>query len=134
MPEGIAARIRRGIALYAERGHEITKDGEAYLVPCCSGSGKYRVTITEDGAECRCPDRCRSGLSLCKHGAAAMIADAKAPRVTLVTAAHEEAARLGRPVRAAGQVFHPPVTPEKRRERVRLAKAFLASFDVRRTA
>ncbi len=48
--------------------------------------------------------------------------------------ARQQAARLGRLVRAAGQMFHPPVTPQKRRERVRLAKAFLASFDGGRAA
>ncbi len=52
----------------------------------------------------------------------------------LAEEARRQAARLERRVRAAGQVFHPSVTPEKRRERVRLAKAFLASFDGGRAA
>ncbi len=60
--------------------------------------------------------------------------DRKATEGELAQEARRQAARLGRPVRAAGQKFHAPVTPQKRRERVRLAKAFLASFDGGRAA
>lgn len=78
MPEGIASRIRTGIAFYAERGDEITRiDEGVYLVPSSCGSGAYRVTLTEDGNGCPCADRGRSGLPICRHGASAMIADAK---------------------------------------------------------
>lgn len=41
--------------------------------------------------------------------------------------ARREAARTGRMVRLPGHVFHPPVTPEKRAERGRLARAFMSS-------
>ncbi len=85
VPEGIAARIRRGIALYAERGREIREDRGAYMVPSCKGYGFYRV----EDERCNCPDFSRAKLNTCKHHVASLIHEAKRPVFVTVGRGHE---------------------------------------------
>jgi uncharacterized Zn finger protein len=69
-------RELRGLALYRERGDEITHEGHGvYTVPGCSGS-TYTVDLAVFGGEecCDCPDR----APVCKHVYASVIHRAKA--------------------------------------------------------
>ncbi len=72
-------RLQRGIRLFAERGHEITRTtGGTYRVPSCSGEASYHVYLGEVTC-CSCPDHRRAKASgeFCKHVHAAYIAAAK---------------------------------------------------------
>ena len=72
-------RLQRGIRLFADRGHEITRtSGGTYLVPSCSGESHYVVYLGEF-AFCSCPDHRRAAKvgEACKHRTAASIAAAK---------------------------------------------------------
>ncbi len=73
------SRLSRGIALYRERGHEITRTtGGTYRVPSCSGEASYHVYLGEV-TTCSCPDsrRAREAGEYCKHVVAANVAAAK---------------------------------------------------------
>ena len=73
-----AARIKRGIKLYRERGDQIERlTANVYAVPSCSGGRSY-VVDTALG-HCTCPDHERAkalGVA-CKHRVAAEIVQAK---------------------------------------------------------
>ncbi len=72
-------RLSRGIALYRERGHEITRTiGGTYIVPSCTGEGHY-VVYTGEFEFCSCPDhrRAREAGEACKHRVAVEIMIAK---------------------------------------------------------
>lgn len=76
----IAQRIRRGVALYSERHQEIkTQHAGIYCIPSSTGRGFYRVIVKDERESCNCPDRKGHSLGVCKHIAAALIADAKRP-------------------------------------------------------
>ncbi len=71
-------RLQRGVRLFRERGHEITRTtGGTYRVPSCTGDGYYIVYL--DLRCCTCPDHIRAKASgeRCKHFHAAYIAAAK---------------------------------------------------------
>ena len=72
-------RLQRGVRLFAERGHEITRTtGGTYRVPSCSGEASYHVYLGEI-TTCSCPDsrRAKASGEFCKHVHAAGIAAAK---------------------------------------------------------
>jgi hypothetical protein len=72
-------RLQRGVRLFAERGHEITRTtGGTYRVPSCSGEASYHVYLGEV-TTCSCPDsrRAREAGGFCKHVHAAYIFAAK---------------------------------------------------------
>ena len=59
-------RVRRGLALYRERGGEIEpRPSGGYSVPSCTGSQSYRVSLA-DGGRCGCRDF-RKRRVACKH-------------------------------------------------------------------
>ena len=72
-------RLQRGIRLFNERGHEITRTpGGTYRVPSCTGEGHYVVYL--GGFEfCSCPDhrRAKEAGERCKHFHAAGVAASK---------------------------------------------------------
>ncbi|MDP9484530.1 MAG: hypothetical protein M3Q49_01840 [Actinomycetota bacterium] len=71
-------RLRRGIRLFAERGHEIERIAtHTYRVPSCSGVGFY--TAYTDLRCCTCADhiRAKAAGERCKHVVAAEIVLAK---------------------------------------------------------
>ncbi len=73
-------RISRGIALYHERGAEITRTtGGTYIVPSCTDEGRYVVYLGPVTC-CSCPDHRRAVRDgqYCKHVHAASIVAAKA--------------------------------------------------------
>ncbi len=73
------SRLQRGIALFRERGLEITRTtGGTYIVPSCTGEGHYVVYLGEV-TTCSCPDsrRAKDVGEYCKHVHAAAIAAAK---------------------------------------------------------
>ncbi len=75
-----STRLERGVRLYRERGHEITRTtGGTYRVPSCSGEASYHVYLGEVTC-CSCPDhrRAREAGEFCKHVHAAYIFSAKA--------------------------------------------------------
>ncbi len=72
-------RLERGVRLFMERGHEITRTtGGTYRVPSCSGEASYHVYLGEV-TTCSCPDsrRAKQDGEYCKHVHAAGIAAAK---------------------------------------------------------
>ncbi len=72
-------RLERGVRLYRERGHEITRTtGGTYRVPSCSGEASYHVYLGEV-TTCSCPDsrRAKQDGEYCKHVHAAAIVAAK---------------------------------------------------------
>jgi hypothetical protein len=72
-------RLQRGIALFHERGAEITRTtGGTYRVPSCSGEASYHVYLGEV-TTCSCPDnrRAKADGEYCKHVHAAGIVAAK---------------------------------------------------------
>ena len=72
-------RLQRGIRLFADRGHEITRTpGGTYLVPSCSGEGHY-VVYLGGFSFCSCPDHRRAAKDgeRCKHSHAAYVFAAK---------------------------------------------------------
>ncbi len=74
-----STRLERGVRLYRERGHEITRTtGGTYRVPSCSGEASYHVYLGEV-TTCSCPDsrRAKQDGEYCKHVHAAGIAAAK---------------------------------------------------------
>lgn len=76
--KAVASRIRRGINLYAERGHEIIALGVGkYRVPSASGFGHYIVDLEEE--ECQCADREGHRIGADKHVVCAMIFAAQRP-------------------------------------------------------
>lgn len=76
--QAISSRIRRGIALHAERASEITYLGAGkYRVPSSRGRGSYVTDIEEQ--TCTCADRQGHRLGVCKHTIAAEISEAKRP-------------------------------------------------------
>ncbi|PLS82352.1 MAG: hypothetical protein CYG60_24630, partial [Actinobacteria bacterium] len=63
------SRLQRGIRLYRERGHEITRTtGGTYRVPSCSGEASYHVYLGEV-TTCSCPDsrRAKATGEYCLH-------------------------------------------------------------------
>jgi predicted nucleic acid-binding Zn finger protein len=73
-------RLQRGIRLFADRGHEITRtEGGTYKIPSCTGDGHYVVYLDPDFTTCSCPDsrRAKSEGEYCKHVWAASTAAAK---------------------------------------------------------
>ena len=83
MPEATipakTTRLQRGIALFNERGAEITRTpGGTYRVPSCTGEGHYVVYLGEFGF-CSCPDhrRAKGAGERCKHHHAAYVFAAK---------------------------------------------------------
>ncbi|QIN79637.1 hypothetical protein GBA65_15130 [Rubrobacter marinus] len=81
--EGIARRIRSGIALFADHHEGMAFLGGSgaearYSVPSRSRPGLKRfVRLSGEGDSCTCPDFSCSGLGCCAHTVAAMIADSK---------------------------------------------------------
>ena len=76
----ISSRIRRGISLYSGMHQAIeTPDAVTYRIPSSTGSGFYRVILKETGESCNCADKRGHDLGICKHIAAALIADSKRP-------------------------------------------------------
>ena len=74
-----ATRELRGLALYRERGDEITRVyPHTYLVPSCSGEETYLVRL--DRESCECADHARHPELTCKHLSAATIKAAKGRR------------------------------------------------------
>ncbi len=74
-----STRLQRGIRLYQERGHEITRtEGGTFKVPSCSGDTFYVVYLGEF-TFCSCPDsrKAKDQGEYCKHVHAAYIAQAK---------------------------------------------------------
>ncbi len=74
-------RLSRGVRLFRERGHEITRtEGGTYLVPSCTGEGHY-VVYRGEFEFCSCPDHRRAKASgegeRCKHAVAVEILIAK---------------------------------------------------------
>lgn len=72
-------RLQRGIRLFNERGHEITRTtGGTYRVPSCTGEGTYHVYLGEV-TTCSCADsrHARVAGEFCKHVHAAYILQAK---------------------------------------------------------
>jgi predicted nucleic acid-binding Zn finger protein len=72
-------RLQRGVRLFNERGHEITRTtGGTYRVPSCSGEASYHVYLGEV-TTCSCPDsrRAKQDGEYCKHVHAAAIVAAK---------------------------------------------------------
>lgn len=70
------ARALRALALYRERGGEITRTGPfTYLVPSCSGGEPYAVNYGTE--RCDCPDAQRHPDLSCKHVLAVGIHRAK---------------------------------------------------------
>jgi predicted nucleic acid-binding Zn finger protein len=68
-------RELRGLALYRERGEEITRIwAHTWIVPSCSGEDTYVVRL--DRETCDCPDFERNHAP-CKHLFAAEIAASK---------------------------------------------------------
>ncbi len=65
-------RIKRGVKLAEDRGHEITRDGDTFRVP---GSNGERYTVRLEDGYCSCPDHRHRG-GTCKHLYAAEIAAA----------------------------------------------------------
>ena len=79
VPAPPATRELRGLALYRERGEEITRVyPHGYLVPSCSGEETYLVRL--DRETCECPDHARHPERTCKHLSAATIKAAKGRR------------------------------------------------------
>ena len=73
-------RLQRGIRLFADRGHEITRTtGGTYIVPSCAHDGEHYVVYLGEITTCSCPDSRRSKETgeYCKHVHAAGIAAAK---------------------------------------------------------
>ncbi len=73
-----STRLQRGIRLFNERGHEITRlEIHTYAVPSCSGDGTY--TVFTDLRCCTCPDHRRAKASgeRCKHYHAVEVFTAK---------------------------------------------------------
>ncbi len=63
-----SSRLQRGVRLFAERGHEITRlEIHTYSVPSCSGDASY--TVFTDLRCCTCPDhrRAKAAGEACKH-------------------------------------------------------------------
>ncbi len=79
----IADRIRRGVALFAEKGHGVEWLAEDRCkVPSRTRPGvKYLVVFGEDGERCRCRDHEIHGAEygVCLHIVCALIASAKRP-------------------------------------------------------
>ena len=76
IPKTPATREARGLALYRERGDEITRVYPSiYLVPSCSGRVFYTVHLAPR-ERCDCPDFERRQRA-CKHIVAATIKAAK---------------------------------------------------------
>jgi hypothetical protein len=74
-----STRLQRGIRLYQERGHEITRTtGGTFRVPSCSGEASYHVYLGEI-TTCSCPDsrRAKEVGEYCKHIHAAAVFAAK---------------------------------------------------------
>ncbi len=72
-------RLQRGLALFRERGHEITRTtGGTYIVPSCTGEGHY-VVYRGEFEFCSCPDhRCaKEAGDACKHRIAVEVFVAK---------------------------------------------------------
>ena len=72
-------RLQRGIRLFHERGHEITRTpGGTYRVPSCTDEARYVVYLGEFEF-CSCPDHrhAKQAGERCKHAHAAEIAAAK---------------------------------------------------------
>lgn len=70
-----ATRELRGLALYRDRGDEITRVlPHTYSVPSCTGTRTYIVRL--DRGTCECPDFERRGEA-CKHVYAAEVAASK---------------------------------------------------------
>ncbi len=74
-----STRLKRGVRLFNERGHEIARTtGGTYRVPSCSGEASYHVYLGEV-TTCSCPDsrRAREAGEYCKHVVAASVFAAK---------------------------------------------------------
>ena len=75
-----SSRVERGITLYRERGHEITRTtAHTYRVPACSGIGTYIVHLDLGCYSCVDSERRRErgDRTPCKHLVAAGICAAK---------------------------------------------------------
>jgi predicted nucleic acid-binding Zn finger protein len=78
IPPKTTTRLQRGIRLFIERGHEITRTaGGTYIVRSCTG-GTY-VVYAGEFAFCSCPDhrRAKEFGEVCKHRVAVEILIAK---------------------------------------------------------
>jgi hypothetical protein len=79
-PEHPTTRLFRGVRLFREKGHEITRTpGGTYHVPSCTGDSHYVVYLITDFTCCSCLDhhRSRKAGEFCKHVHAAGIVAAK---------------------------------------------------------
>ncbi len=73
-------RLQRGVRLFAERGHEITRTtGGTYRVPSATTEGRHYVVYLGEITTCSCPDsrRAKAKGEHCLHVHAAHIAAAK---------------------------------------------------------
>ncbi len=79
-PAHPSTRISRGIALYHERGAEITRTtGGTYHVPSATTEGQHYVVYLGEITTCSCPDsrRAKAKGEYCLHVHAAAIVAAK---------------------------------------------------------
>ncbi len=75
-----STRLSRGIRLFRERGHEITRTtGGTYHVPSATTEGQHYVVYLGEITTCSCPDsrRAKAQGEYCLHVHAAAIAAAK---------------------------------------------------------
>ncbi len=73
-------RLERGVRLYRERGHEITRTtGGTYHVPSATTEGQHYVVYLGEITTCSCPDsrRAKAKGEYCLHVHAAAIVAAK---------------------------------------------------------
>jgi hypothetical protein len=79
-PAPTDTRETRALALYRSRAGEIERIGEdLYLVPSCTGEGRYRVDYERE--TCNCPDSRRHPGLNCKHVLCVGVLRAKRRRV-----------------------------------------------------
>ncbi len=77
-PAHPSTRLQRGIRLFRDKGHEITRlEIHTYAVPSCSGDETY--TVYTDMGCCTCPDhrRAKAAGEACKHRVAVEVFVAK---------------------------------------------------------
>ncbi len=73
-------RLERGVRLFMERGHEITRTtGGTYRVPSATTEGQHYVVYLGEITTCSCPDsrRAKAKGEYCLHVHAAAIVAAK---------------------------------------------------------
>ncbi len=100
-----SSRAARGLALFRERGSEITEVSPGtYRVPSCTSEATYTVDL--ERAYCSCPDR----AEVCKHQVACTIVAAK-------KRCRRAARPTGRPTRRHGQTTpRPQEQPDGQRQ------------------